>query len=51
MLKYRASNLWRAGFLGAVLIELGIEVVMQSEGKIKLDTAESRKTMYNMARV
>lgn len=49
MLKYRASNLWRAGFLGAVLILLVIAVGLQPERLVQLATAVRHQALFTEA--
>lgn len=49
MLKYRASNLWRAGFLGAVLIVLVIAVGLQPERLLQLATAVRHQALFTEA--
>ena len=49
MLKYRASNLWRAGFLGAVLILLVIAVGLQPERLVQLATSVRHQALFSEA--
>lgn len=49
MLKYRASNLWRAGFLGAVLIMLVIAVGLQPERLVQLATSVRHQALFSEA--
>ncbi len=49
MLKYRASNLWRAGFLGAVLILLVIAVGLQPERLLQLATSVRHQALFTEA--
>ncbi|QEN17100.1 MCE family protein [Mycolicibacterium sp. ELW1] len=49
MLKYRASNLWRAGFLGAVLILLVIAIGLQPERLLQLATSVRHQALFTEA--
>ncbi len=49
MLKYRDSKLWRAGFLGAVLILLVIAVGLQPERLVQLATAVRHQALFSEA--
>jgi phospholipid/cholesterol/gamma-HCH transport system substrate-binding protein len=49
MLKYRASNLYRAGFIGAVLIMLVIVVGLQPERLTQLATSVRHQALFSEA--